>query len=138
MKTRPLVEVDRLEKTILVRFNREVLDWDAAKLIGLELDQLVRATRPSRLRLNLGNVTLLTAAMLGRFLELDRTLRIAGGKLEIRGVRLPIYEVFRATHLTRLLDVRPALVQLRAEEQTCEEEGTLECDENRCFGGSFV
>jgi anti-anti-sigma factor len=65
------------------------------------------AGRSVRLRLDLADVRVATAGGLGQLVRLHKALRARGGKLTLRNVEEPVYEVFRVTRLTEVLDVRP-------------------------------
>jgi anti-anti-sigma factor len=119
----PLMDVDRLGTTTLVRFNQEVLDWDAAKVAGDELVRLVRQTRPRRLRLDLGNVKLLTAAMLGRFLDVQRAVVETGGEMTLCNVGFPLYQLFEVTGLAGRLDIQTEFLHVGTEETIVIEDG---------------
>jgi anti-sigma B factor antagonist len=60
-----------------------------------------------QLRFDLTDVRFATAGGLGKLVRLHRTLRARGGKLTLRNVEEKVYEVFRVTGLTDVLDVRP-------------------------------
>ncbi len=56
--------------------------------------------------LDLAAVRVPTAAGLGELVALDGCVRESGGCLVLRNASENVYEVFRVTHLTDLLDVR--------------------------------
>jgi anti-anti-sigma factor len=128
----PLMDVYCQGTTTVVRFNRAVLDWEAAKVVGDELARLVDQTRPQRLRLDLGSVRLLTAAMLGRFLEVEQAVRDRGGELTLCNVGFPLYHLFEVTRLAERLDVQPARLHVGTGEESGEREGpSLACGAGR-------
>jgi anti-anti-sigma factor len=59
-----------------------------------------------RLRLDFGNVEFLTASALGHLVVLHKEAEALGGRLTLYNVGAMVYEVFAATRLTTLLDVR--------------------------------
>jgi anti-anti-sigma factor len=64
------------------------------------------AGRSVRLRLDLADVRVATAGGLGQLVRLHKALRSRGGKLTLRNAADSVYEVFRLTRLTEVLDVR--------------------------------
>jgi anti-anti-sigma factor len=60
-----------------------------------------------QLRLDLTGVRVATAGGLGKLLHLHKTLRARGGSLTVYNVPENVYEVFRLTRMTKVLDVRP-------------------------------
>jgi anti-anti-sigma factor len=58
--------------------------------------------------LDFSNVTVVSSAGLGVLVGLHNRLRAAGGRLVLRDLDNAVYEVFEATHLTLLFDVRRA------------------------------
>ena len=66
------------------------------------------ASEPARhqLRLDFGNVEFLTASALGHLVVLHKEAEALGDRLMLYNVGAMVYEVFAATHLTTLLDVR--------------------------------
>jgi anti-anti-sigma factor len=78
----------------------------AARAAESELSLLTRFPCRGRLRLDLRGVELMSAAVLGRMVALHRAVRAAGGALVLENVGPPLGEVFEATGLARVLDVR--------------------------------
>ncbi len=60
------------------------------------------------MHLDLGNVPPLSAAALGMLVAVRNEARVLDGRLTLINVRPRLYEVFRATRLTDLFDIRPA------------------------------
>jgi anti-anti-sigma factor len=91
----------------VVRFTGRVLSGSgAAREAEGELALLARFPCRGRLRLDFDGVELASAAILGRLVALHQSVRDAGGQLVLENVGPPLSEVFRATGLVRVLDVR--------------------------------
>jgi anti-sigma B factor antagonist len=71
-----------------------------------QLLQLAAKLGPVQLLLDLGAIRFLGSTGLGALLALHKQLKAAGGHLIITGVNEEVYEVFEATLLNRVLDVR--------------------------------
>ena len=91
-----------------VKFTRGILDTHAAPTVGEELSRLAAASCRRALLLDLGNVSFLTAAVLGRLVALHVELRSSGGGLALCNVPPLVYGAFEATRLTNVFDIRPA------------------------------
>src|SRR3954454_22752163 len=100
MHPHQLLEVEKRGKAIAVRFTRGVLDAETARFACGQLSRLVCESVRPRLRLDLGNVGLLSAAAAGSLVALHRELTGVGGKLTLRNVRPAIDEIFQVTRLT--------------------------------------
>src|SRR4051812_12443348 len=108
MHPHQLLDVEKRGKAIAVRFTGYVLDAETARFACGQLSRLVCESARPRLRLDLGGVGFLSAAAVGSLVALHRELAGVGGKLTLRNVRPAVYEIFRATRLTDLLDIRAA------------------------------
>jgi anti-sigma B factor antagonist len=67
---------------------------------------LVEERGASQLTLNCHDVDFLSAAALGAFVRLHKELGARGGRLILRGVKEPLYEMFAVTRLIDLFEVR--------------------------------
>jgi anti-anti-sigma factor len=77
-----------------------------AEGLGEELSRLAEGASPPRLRLDLARVRFLTSTVLGKLVGLHRRVRAAGGEFVLLNVAGVVYEVFEATRLNQVLDVR--------------------------------
>jgi anti-anti-sigma factor len=94
-------------KAVAVQFEDRLLSGNAAALDAEnELALLARFPCRGRLLLDFGGVELASAAVLGRLAALHRAVSDAGGELVLVNVGPSLFEVFRATGLARVLDVR--------------------------------
>lgn len=91
-----------------VRLIRGVLDTQASQAAGEELFRLAAASERRELRVDLGNVSFLGAAMLGRFVAVHVEMRGTGRRLALHNVPPLACEIFQAARLTELLGVQPA------------------------------
>lgn len=55
--------------------------------------------------LDFSNVQFITSAELGTLVSLHKKLRDSGGRLTLFNLNFPVFEVFTATHLERLLEI---------------------------------
>ena len=99
---------DHGDRTVL-RFvaPKVALDEQNTGSVGEHLLALAGGLPAGRLELDLGNVTYLNSSALGLMLRLHKTLRNRGGRLVVSNLAPQVYEVFEATRLHTLLDIRP-------------------------------
>ena len=83
------------------------LGFSAIEEFGEQLLSLTDERFWSRVELDLRNVAFLGAAALGAFVVLNKLLQARGGKLTIRGVKGPLFDVFEVAHLEKLFDIHP-------------------------------
>jgi anti-anti-sigma factor len=114
---------------VVVRLRGRFRSLSAANALALEelLAPLVGAPGARRLTLDCDDVKFLGAAALGTFVRLQRQARARGGRVRLRNVHDPLYEVFEVTHLVGLLNVRRAAGDegLEPDEGEWVEEGSL-------------
>ena len=88
----------------VVKITDNVLDGESVRRLRLHASEPGRR----RLRLDCRHVELVTASGLGQLLDVHKCLQSSGRRLTLIHVCLFVYEVFEVTHLTKVLDVRPA------------------------------
>lgn len=108
MHAQQFLVVEKRGEATEARFLHQVLDGETARFACDQLSRLIQDTVRPRLRLDLAGVHFLTAAGLGRLVGLNSQVRNVSGKLTLRNVRGPVYEVLQATRLTEVLDVMVA------------------------------
>jgi anti-anti-sigma regulatory factor len=91
---------------LVIRFPFDSLGTGAVWSVPGDLARLAIESGSDRLILDLGSVTYLTAAALGGLIALREQLRSCGVDLRLCGVGPLPYDVFEATGLTRLFDIR--------------------------------
>ena len=93
-------------EAIVVRLSGQVLNGEALRTVVLTPD----TQGAPMLYLDLGNVCVATAEGLGALVHLNCDVRARGGKTVLLNVTTDVYEVFEATRLVTVLDVRPLVV----------------------------
>ena len=95
-------------EALLVRLTGRFRSLTAVNALALEevIAPVARALGPRQLIFDCAGVEFLGAAALGTLLRLHRQARARGGRLSLRSVKDPLYEVFEVTCLVELLDVR--------------------------------
>lgn len=92
---------------MIVRFgDHRILDEATVNLIGDELYSVADRPDCRHLLLNFAGVAGLSSLMLGKLLILRRKMAAKGGKLKLYDVEPEVQEVFAATELHHLLDIR--------------------------------
>lgn len=89
-----------------VRFTDAFLDERNSEQMHGEVAGLLHRLADRQVYFDLGNIVFLSSTWLGLFIVLFRGLRSAGGRMVLYDVGPEIFEVFRATRLTDLLEVR--------------------------------
>jgi anti-anti-sigma factor len=79
----------------------------AIEEFGEELLDLADERAWSSVEVDLRHVAFLGAAALGVFVALNEKLRARAGRLAVRGVSGPLFDVFKLTHLHKLFDIQP-------------------------------
>jgi anti-anti-sigma factor len=102
------LEVQPTEDGNVVRLLLRTLDTDTGPLLRDELVRLVKETGRAKVRLDLGAVESLTAGGLGQLVTLHIDLHNQGGELTLVNPQPQVHELFRATRLTQVLDIRLA------------------------------
>jgi anti-anti-sigma factor len=102
---RRLAMLTDVEEAVVLPLKGQVLDAEHLRAVVRALD---RAGGPV-VHLDLGEVLLPTAEGLGLLVKLNRRLRARGGQLVLLNVAPDAAEVFEATRLVDVLDVRPLL-----------------------------
>jgi anti-anti-sigma factor len=99
--------VEQVGDNTVVRFTDGILDTETVQAVCEDLSRLVQQQGCKSISLDFANVTFLSAAALGRLLNLHKELQAGGGGLRLCNVEDKVYEVFDLTRLADLLNVRP-------------------------------
>lgn len=91
--------------------DRKILEELSIREIEEELFTLVRETESIKLLLNFRNVEHLSSAALGMLINLDKEVKLAGGKLALSDIKPQIYEVFKITRLNKMFDIHDSAAQ---------------------------
>jgi anti-anti-sigma factor len=108
MPPRSLITAETVDEATVVRFSPGAFDYEPAWAIHRELSRVVRETAGRDIRLDLAHAPLLTTSALGMLVAVHNELKASGRRLTLIQVRPHLYDIFRATRLTDLFDVRPA------------------------------
>jgi len=84
----------------------EMLDEQIIPTVEAQLFGLAAELGPVNMTLDLQGVRMLTSTGLGMLVCLHKQLHAAGGRLTLCGMSDAVYEVFKVTLLTRVLDIR--------------------------------
>src|SRR5207302_8988155 len=90
------------EITVVNFIDRKILDEQNIQKIGEDLFSLVDELGRRKILLNFGNVEYLSSAALGKFINLHKKVRGAGGKLVLCNIAQHLYEVFEITRLDQM------------------------------------
>jgi anti-sigma B factor antagonist len=101
------LEVEDIGDITVVNFiDRKILDEQNIQKIGEDLFSLVDELGRRKILLNFGNVEYLSSAALGKFINLNKKVRAAGGKLVLCNIAQHIYEVFEITRLDKMFNIQ--------------------------------
>ncbi len=103
-----LLRVEVAGDVTVVKLTTPRLEDGNAEPIGRQLADLVDLLGRNKLHLDLGEVEFLSSVGLAKLVALHKKVRAVGGELRLDNVRPEVYQVFAATHLTKLLDIRTA------------------------------
>jgi anti-sigma B factor antagonist len=84
-----------------------ILDESSSDALHDRLFEIVENSGRSRIALDLANVSYLTSAALGVFLQLHKMLQGVGGRLTLNRLQPQIHEIFTLTSLQRVLEIHP-------------------------------
>jgi HptB-dependent secretion and biofilm anti anti-sigma factor len=103
------VQAHDLGIATVVRFTgrRVALDEENTRAAGDQLLALAEGGGAGPLVVDLGNVSYLTSTALGLLLRLRQRLRAGGRRLALCGANPLVHEVFEATKLDAVFDLRP-------------------------------
>jgi anti-anti-sigma factor len=101
-----LLQVKTFPDVTVATLTARSLDESNAELLGQELSDLAGRLGGGGLHLDLGGVQVLSSMGLAKLVCLHKQVQAAGGRLSLLNVHPEVYEVFAATHLNGLLDVR--------------------------------
>ncbi len=91
----------------MIRVSDGYLDNASDPSAGEQLYHFVAELGRAEVALDLANVLFLSSMGLTVLVSLNRQLRAAGGQLIIVNVRPEVGEIFAATHLDSVLEIRP-------------------------------
>jgi stage II sporulation protein AA (anti-sigma F factor antagonist) len=102
------VQVRDIGETTVIQFSGQglLLDETNTPAVGDELLALVERRRPQTLLVDFANVAFLSSTMLGLLLVVRKALQARGGRLVLCHLNPQVYEVFEATRLHLLFEVR--------------------------------
>jgi anti-sigma B factor antagonist len=104
---RSRLRVQHSDYGVLVRLvGCERLDEQLLPTVQAQLSGLAAELGPVYMTLDLEGVHMLSSTGLGMLVCLHKQLRAAGGRLTLRGMNDAVYELFKVTLLTRVLDIR--------------------------------
>ena len=92
--------------TVVNFTDKKILDEQNIQIIGEQLFSLVDELGRRKLILNFSNVEYLSSAALGKFINLNKKVRAAGGKLVLCNIAQHIYEVFEITRLDKMFNIQ--------------------------------
>ena len=104
---RPLFQVGEDGPVTTVRFPAGTVLTDG-HVEALARHPLLAGRGDAPLTLDLGGVTALSSAALGKLVGLNRAVRAGGGRLALTNPSPAVRRVFRVTRLDTLLDIRDA------------------------------
>jgi len=93
-------------RTIIHVARTPVLDEANGRKFADELEYLAERRGRCKLLLDMGRVEYLTSTTLNALAQVHQRLRQQGGRLMVRQVRPHLFELFQATRLDAVLDVR--------------------------------
>ncbi len=102
-----VLEVEQTADATVARLTPPRIDESNAEVVGRALTELAGRAPGRPLHIDLGRVRFLSSVGLGLLIGLNKRLRAADGHLRLVNAQPMVYEVFAATHLTRVLDVLP-------------------------------
>jgi anti-sigma B factor antagonist len=91
----------------VVTLTRESLGDPTAQVVGGLLLHLAEGPGRRRLLVDVGELPYLTGTWLGKLVTLHQRVQGRGGHLAVVNVPPAVYELFEATRLHTVLDVRP-------------------------------
>jgi anti-sigma B factor antagonist len=100
------LEVEDIGDVTVVNFiDKKILDEQNIQIIGEQLFNLVDELSRRKLLLNFGNVEYLSSSALGKFIALDKKIKLLGGRLILCNIAPQIQEVFEITKLDRVFNI---------------------------------
>ncbi len=101
------ISVTEVDAVTVVHFtSAKILDDTVIQRMGEELLSLVNEDKKSSILLNFDGVEFLSSGALGKLIKLDKTVKVAGGKLKLACIKPEIYEVFSITKLDQQFDIK--------------------------------
>ena len=96
-------------ETTVVQFTGRgvLLDENNTQAVNEELLAFLERHSPRTLLMDFKNVAFLTSTTLGMLLVVRKELQARGGRLVLGHLAPQVYEVFEATHLHLVFEVRP-------------------------------
>ena len=100
------LEVEDIGNVTTVTFtDRKILDEKNIQTIGEQLFSLLENPYRRKILLNFTNVEYLSTVAFGKFITLQKKLRVAGGRLVLCNIHPEIYDVFEITKLNKLFEI---------------------------------
>jgi anti-anti-sigma factor len=100
-------EVRDIDDGTLVKLTSRDLEKETIPVLVDDLFELVQESGQPNLYLDLGGIRVMASIVLGKLLSLDLKLRAQGGRLILTDLDPFLYQMFQATRLTDIVDVRP-------------------------------
>src|SRR6476646_9846036 len=103
-----LFRVERVRGEVVVTFTRpDLVDEDAAWLLGERLFTLAEGEGGSRFVLDFGPVVRVSSATLGKLIAFRRRVKQAGGEVALRSLSAGLAATFRCTRLDTVFRILP-------------------------------
>jgi anti-anti-sigma factor len=102
-----LIRLEAAGDAAVITLTRKSLEDPIAEAVGGLLLHLAEGPGRRRLTVDLGEFPSLTSLWLGKLLILHKRVEARGGHLAVVNVPPAVYELFEATRLHTVLDVRP-------------------------------
>jgi anti-sigma B factor antagonist len=102
---RPLLETENGDNALVVKLIHKNLDESNAQAVAEQLFGMIDGLGQRQLRVDLGEVQLLTSTGLGKLVALHRRVKAAGSELTLHNVNELVYEVFEVTRLNTILNI---------------------------------
>lgn len=102
----PRFEVEEFDGVAVMTItDKKVLDEIDVQIVSNQLFKLVEEDGKDRLVIDFRNVEIISQALLGKLITLDKKVKKAKGKLRFCTIRPDIYEVFVITKLNKLFAI---------------------------------
>ena len=95
--------------SVATLIDRKILDEVAIMEMGRDLFDLVEVDHRQKIILDFKEVEYVSAGALGKFITLDKKVKMARGKLRLCSIRREIYEIFATTRLNKLFEIKENL-----------------------------
>jgi anti-anti-sigma factor len=99
-------EVRDIDDGTLIMMTQRDLDMETVPLLVEDLFEIVQESGQPNLYLDFSKVQLIASVVIGKMIAVNEKLREHGGRLIVLGLDPVHYEMFQATRLTDMLDIR--------------------------------